>query len=452
MQQFQLTIPEPCHESWQQMTPTQQGRFCNACAKEVIDFSTMSDHEVLNYFNNLKHDNVCGRALPSQLERTIALPNEPAKKRFWYWNYITLFFLLFSKNSTAHKPHGGIAFTKFNLNTLKDFTFDLTTRKSSKQKIWVSKIIHGKITDENGRGIAAATIAVKGTDRNVQSDSKGVYTIKVNPATEMLEISAGGYSKTIFVLSGLSNYDFTLSASARDIIIFAGKMIKRPESPKKQERYAPVTITGNIINQKGDVIPFASVKVFNSQTGIIADSAGKFTITVNDINNKIEVSAVGYKSKIIEASSKEILENIILENAFSITMQPLVVVGYQQTNTGLVCRVGGVSVRRKSSRQSLPDTLKQVFNFKKNSVKIYPSPVTRGSAFSVTVSSKQTGEHSIQIIDVQGRVVLKQQVQINAKEQTVQLQSSNNWSAGIYFIRVFNTNNSLLSTNSFSVQ
>ena len=50
MQQLQLSIPEPCHQTWREMTPTQQGRFCNSCAKEVIDFSTMTDTEVLNYF------------------------------------------------------------------------------------------------------------------------------------------------------------------------------------------------------------------------------------------------------------------------------------------------------------------------------------------------------------------------------------------------------------------
>ena len=36
MQKLQLSIPEPCHENWQQMTPTEQGRYCNACAKEVV--------------------------------------------------------------------------------------------------------------------------------------------------------------------------------------------------------------------------------------------------------------------------------------------------------------------------------------------------------------------------------------------------------------------------------
>ena len=73
MQKLQLSIPEPCHENWQQMTLTTQGRFCNACAKEVVDFSMMTDMQVLNYFTTGTNEKVCGRALPEQLNGTISL-------------------------------------------------------------------------------------------------------------------------------------------------------------------------------------------------------------------------------------------------------------------------------------------------------------------------------------------------------------------------------------------
>ena len=105
MQKLQISIPEPCHENWQVMTPTEQGRFCNACAKEVIDFSSMTDIQVLNYFTNLTHEKVCGRALPEQLDRAISRPEQPKKRLFWYWNYIAMFFMVFTKgNNQQHKP------------------------------------------------------------------------------------------------------------------------------------------------------------------------------------------------------------------------------------------------------------------------------------------------------------------------------------------------------------
>lgn len=107
MQKLQLSIPEPCHENWQQMTPTNQGRFCNACAKEVVDFSMMTDIQVLNYFSTITHEKVCGRALPEQLDRAISRPEEPKKRLFWYWNYIVIFFMFFAKGNTA-KAQGSI--------------------------------------------------------------------------------------------------------------------------------------------------------------------------------------------------------------------------------------------------------------------------------------------------------------------------------------------------------
>lgn len=51
MQKLQLSISEPCHENWHNMTPTEQGRFCNACAKEVgKQWNYLGDY--LNIFNN----------------------------------------------------------------------------------------------------------------------------------------------------------------------------------------------------------------------------------------------------------------------------------------------------------------------------------------------------------------------------------------------------------------
>ena len=38
-------ISEPCHENWDDMTPTQQGRHCASCEKQVVDFTKMTEHQ-----------------------------------------------------------------------------------------------------------------------------------------------------------------------------------------------------------------------------------------------------------------------------------------------------------------------------------------------------------------------------------------------------------------------
>ncbi len=64
---YKINIPEPCHEDWQQMTPTQKGKFCASCQKEVIDFTKLSSIEITRKTKNAKQ--LCGRFTSSQLEQ-----------------------------------------------------------------------------------------------------------------------------------------------------------------------------------------------------------------------------------------------------------------------------------------------------------------------------------------------------------------------------------------------
>ena len=75
MKKFQLTIPKPCHENWEAMTPAEKGKFCGACQKTVIDFSNMGDREVAQYFKK-PAGNLCGRFHADQLERVIDVPKK----------------------------------------------------------------------------------------------------------------------------------------------------------------------------------------------------------------------------------------------------------------------------------------------------------------------------------------------------------------------------------------
>ncbi|MCU0436997.1 MAG: T9SS type A sorting domain-containing protein [Raineya sp.] len=69
MQNFKISIPEPCHENWQKMTPQDKGRFCNACSKVVIDFTQMTEEEIIHFFQKHQNQAVCGRAKQTQLNK-----------------------------------------------------------------------------------------------------------------------------------------------------------------------------------------------------------------------------------------------------------------------------------------------------------------------------------------------------------------------------------------------
>jgi hypothetical protein len=64
-----ITVPTPCHEDWNAMTPKDKGRHCDSCAKTVVDFTTWQPQAILLHFKANK--NVCGRFTESQLNEPI---------------------------------------------------------------------------------------------------------------------------------------------------------------------------------------------------------------------------------------------------------------------------------------------------------------------------------------------------------------------------------------------
>lgn len=96
---LKISIPTPCHEDWEKMTPDQTGRHCSACAKSVIDFTNMSDEEVKHFFINKKEDErICGRFKQTQLHRIVVeLPPNIFNMRIAYWKkFLAACLLVFS--------------------------------------------------------------------------------------------------------------------------------------------------------------------------------------------------------------------------------------------------------------------------------------------------------------------------------------------------------------------
>jgi len=300
MQKLQLSIPEPCHENWQQMTPTEQGRFCNACAKEVIDFSTMTDTQVLNYFTSLTHEKVCGRALPEQLDRTLSRPETPKKKLLWYWNYVVMFFMIFTKGNNAH------AQTPFKPAT--ELTpVNSTDLRGQMIAIEGKRIINGKVIDIDGNPVSFASIKIKGTRTGVSADANGAYSIAVN-SNSILIISGAGYKETEAPVGNLNVISTVMEKATGSfiegaIVITAGGISYR----NMDEYYGPLDKLNRVAvlqvkdEETGKPIPGATlvIQADRSETAdtVFADKKGMHKIKgIKDGDDyEIVVSAPGYE-------------------------------------------------------------------------------------------------------------------------------------------------------------
>ena len=64
----QISIPSPCSEDWNTMTPTEKGAFCRKCSLEVIDFTKKSSEEIRETLVLNLGKKVCGHIGKHQLQ------------------------------------------------------------------------------------------------------------------------------------------------------------------------------------------------------------------------------------------------------------------------------------------------------------------------------------------------------------------------------------------------
>lgn len=104
---FKISIPEPCHEDWDKMTPDQTGRYCSSCAKGVVDFTSKSKEEIQAFFIQNQGKKVCGRLSKEQLNRfDIQIPAAVLRqKRSFHHAFLLSLFVVMGASLFSCKNH-----------------------------------------------------------------------------------------------------------------------------------------------------------------------------------------------------------------------------------------------------------------------------------------------------------------------------------------------------------
>lgn len=159
-----ISIPQPCHENWEAMTPVEKGKFCSTCQKKVFDFTKVSDKEIIEILNS---ENVtCGRFTTAQLNRNLYTNQQ--KSSFWLVVSVAIlgFLGLGNKISYAQVKNDSVKVeTKNNLRTKDTINSNLTRN------------IKGNVSDKLGT-LVAAKILVEGTLNETLTDFDGNFEIK----------------------------------------------------------------------------------------------------------------------------------------------------------------------------------------------------------------------------------------------------------------------------------
>ncbi|PWV46495.1 carboxypeptidase-like regulatory domain-containing protein [Chitinophaga sp. S165] len=194
---LKINIPEPCTEAWNEMLPENDGRFCLSCQKKVIDFSAMSDYEILQTLSTVGKGG-CGRFDDRQLDRLIIQPPKPSRPFFPMALLVTLL--------SAIIPEVGKAQHVTNITASVTNAFEMHLPAS----------IEGRIIDAaSGDGLPHVTILLKGTATGCTSDETGHFKLNipesVSDRSPVFRISCIGYDEIAFRLDSSNILPYTIS-------------------------------------------------------------------------------------------------------------------------------------------------------------------------------------------------------------------------------------------------
>lgn len=177
-----ITIPKPCQENWLEMTPLEQGRFCQLCQKNIFDFTTASDREILEAYN--KDQQLCGRFTTSQLNRDLLIRKE--KSSIWVaaTSAIVSFIGLGTNEVQSQET--------INVEQTDKKVLNDSIEKTTNEEIEVS----GVVSDEIGP-LPGANVVIKGKAKGTQTNIDGEFKIKVNSGDTLVYSFIGLENKEI---------------------------------------------------------------------------------------------------------------------------------------------------------------------------------------------------------------------------------------------------------------
>ena len=205
------------------MTPGERGRFCTSCKKTVMDFSLMTDEQLVNFFKNNKSD-VCGKFYTDQLNKDFAIP----KKKIPFLKY----FFRVSIPAFLFSIKAGAQTTKLTPGIIFFDTKKIIDQYQKANNIF--KIISGVVIDPGGHPIPGASVMIRNSAKGVSADSLGKFTIELQKNEQSLEFSAIGYS-TVWAIPNNSNMVITMDYRSQVMLgaIVTGYRVKTKSEKKK---------------------------------------------------------------------------------------------------------------------------------------------------------------------------------------------------------------------------
>ncbi|MEO6313972.1 MAG: carboxypeptidase-like regulatory domain-containing protein [Chitinophagaceae bacterium] len=201
-QQIQLQIPSPCHENWDKMTGTEHGRFCMSCQKEVVDFSVLTDKQIIDYISRAT-ESICGRVQHDQMNRDLIQPREVNRIGWRHWMSVAASVIMAVSGAASQGKTPKQLVVSGSLKPGKKIPVIIKKGElASSEKVPEKIMVRGKIVDERNNPIPYATITQYDATAGVAADAEGNFILFLNEALPNIKLSASavGFATAVIEL------------------------------------------------------------------------------------------------------------------------------------------------------------------------------------------------------------------------------------------------------------
>lgn len=277
---MKIQLPKPCSKRWSELETNADGRFCATCQHTILDFTRMSDAELLSFLQTQPRVH-CGRFRRDQLDRVLLRRPALSTRRQQAWGMLLAAGMWLAGGDVYGMPTDA---------AIRVYREDAINRVSTPDNTGIS----GRLIDvQTSEPIANASIRLmKGTllISSTTTDRLGNFAFKEVDVTDndnwRIEISHSDYRAfTLQLDSKNARRAFILQATPSDPDYYKKKTVDTRISGKLLDIESGKPIQGlNLELLRGDSL------VFKTQSDSLGNFAFPKTTIQNDGSYRLSIS------------------------------------------------------------------------------------------------------------------------------------------------------------------
>lgn len=221
-----ITVKRPCTEIFDNFKSTDNGGFCGNCQKEVIDFTSMSTHEIMKQLQ--KSSNTCGRFKKHQLNTPMAVhqfrPSWAGKAAVFAVSVLTLTGSSAISAQQSDSSNSSLLVTSIASPLVRE---DIVVKNYT---------VKGIVIDDQNLPLAGVNVVLKNSNVGIQTDFDGKFEFpKKLTEGDVLIFSYIGFETKEYVLEASESkvIDIKMQFDATDIILMGDVAVEGVYKSKK---------------------------------------------------------------------------------------------------------------------------------------------------------------------------------------------------------------------------